>query len=84
MKDWIAKMPAVQKLIILFKYILAIRGFNSNFNGGIGSYCLFAMIAAYLKGNPASLDADLSGNFISILKWYGEDFDNLSHVVWLR
>jgi DNA polymerase sigma len=54
MKEWITKMPEIQKLIILFKYILSIRSFNSNFNGGIGSYCLFAMIAAYLKSHPES------------------------------
>jgi DNA polymerase sigma len=71
MKEWITKMPEIQKLIILFKYILAIGGYNSNFNGGIGSYCLFAMIASYLKSHPPASDADLSSSFLHILKWYG-------------
>jgi DNA polymerase sigma len=84
MKDWITRMPEIQRILILFKYILAIRNFNSNFNGGIGSYCLFAMIAAFLKNNPSPSDGDLSSIFIHILKWYGEDFDNLTYVVWLR
>lgn len=69
MKNWITRMPEIQRLIILFKYILSIRGFNSNFNGGIGSYCLFAMIAAFMKNN--SSHQELSINFVNILKWYG-------------
>ena len=47
MRNHIAKTPMIQKLVVLFKHILSIRGFNSNFSGGIGSYCLFVMIAAY-------------------------------------
>ena len=49
MKNYIEKMPNIQKLVVIFKYILSIRGFNSNFSGGIGSYCLFVMIAAFMK-----------------------------------
>lgn len=49
MRDWIIRIPILQKLVLLFKYILSAQGYNSNFAGGIGSYCLFVMIAAYLK-----------------------------------
>ncbi len=42
------------------------------------------MISAYLKGQNNKDDSDLCNNFIRILKWYGEDFDNLSYIVWLR
>ena len=51
MREWIMKMPILQKLVLLLKYILSYQGYNSNFTGGIGSYCLFVMVAAYLKEN---------------------------------
>ena len=49
MRNEMGRMPVMHKLVLMFKYILSVRGFNSNFSGGIGSYCLFVMIAAYLK-----------------------------------
>ena len=63
MRDWISKMPIVQKLVVLFKYILSVKGYNSNFTGGIGSYCLFVMIAAYLKDFCNHEDQSISKEF---------------------
>lgn len=77
-------MPIVQKLVVIFKYILSLRGYNSNFTGGIGSYCLFVMIAAYMKEFCHEEDPSLSKYFRDILEWYGEKFDNLNHVVMLK
>ena len=61
-----------------------IRGFNFNFNGGIGSYGLFVMVAAYMHTNPQIHSADISTIFMSLLKWYGEQFDNLNKAVRLK
>jgi DNA polymerase sigma len=52
MKHWMIRYPQLHMCILAFKYILAHRGFNSNFKGGIGSYCVFVMIAAYMKEYP--------------------------------
>ena len=52
MKSWMNKYPQNHMCILAFKYILAQRGFSSNFKGGIGSYCLFAMVAAYIQEYP--------------------------------
>jgi len=41
--------PQLQRIMIAFKYLLAQKGLNSNFKGGIGGYCLFVMISAYFK-----------------------------------
>lgn len=71
MRDWITRLPTVQKLVVLFKHMLSIRGYNSNFTGGIGSYCLFVMITAYLKEFGKENDS-ISTLFQKILKWYGE------------
>ena len=53
MKDWIEKVPSLQRVLLLLKHILSMRSLNCNFTGGIGSYCLFAMIASYLHTYPA-------------------------------
>jgi non-canonical poly(A) RNA polymerase PAPD5/7 len=52
MKQWIARYPQLHMCILAFKYILAQWRYNSNFKGGIGSYCLFVMIAAYIRDHP--------------------------------
>ena len=49
MRSWVNADPTLQRIMLLFKYILAEKGYNKNFNGGLGSYCLFIMIAAYFK-----------------------------------
>ena len=72
MKNWMSEYPQLHKIILAFKYILAKKGFNSNFKGGIGSYCLFIMIAAFLKENPDTLDLDEGMLFMKVLKFYGE------------
>lgn len=74
----------MQRVLILVKYIMYIRGFNCNFNGGIGSYGLFVMVAAYMQMNPQIHFADICTIFMSLLKWYGEEFDNLNNAVSLR
>lgn len=57
--------------ILAFKYVLAQRGFSSNFRGGIGSYCLFVMVAAYIREYP-ELEAMEDGDFfLATLKFYG-------------
>jgi DNA polymerase sigma len=84
MKDWITNIPIVQKLVVLFKYILSVRGYNSNFTGGIGSYCVFVMIAAYVNHFGVEEDPNLGKYFENILKWYGQEFDNINNVVTLK
>jgi DNA polymerase sigma len=49
MRSWVNSEPTLQRMILVFKYILAEKGYNKNFSGGLGSYCLFIMIAAYFK-----------------------------------
>jgi DNA polymerase sigma len=65
------RYPQLNLCTLAFKYILAQRGFNSNFKGGIGSYCLFVMIAAYIKEYPELESLSEAEFFISTLKFYG-------------
>ena len=69
-----SEYPQMHRIILAFKYILAQRNFNSNFKGGIGSYCLFIMVAAYLKEKPESTKLEEIDFFMNILKFYGEEF----------
>lgn len=74
MRNWIEMYPQIHRVILAFKYILVKRGFSSNFKGGIGSYCLFIMVAAFITEYP-ELQQREDGQFLmSILKFYGEDF----------
>lgn len=49
MKKWAQRYPKIYPITVAFKYILVQRGFSSNFKGGIGSYCMFIMLAAFLR-----------------------------------
>lgn len=68
--------PQIYRVILAFKYILAQRGFSSNFKGGIGSYCLFIMVAAFITEYPEMQELDDGEFFMAILKFYGEEFEN--------
>lgn len=81
MRSWMDRLPFLQKLLILFKYLLSLKALNENFRGGIGSYCLFAMLAAYLHSNPPPLS--LFHAFQQVVKFYLQ-FDNLTQVIWLQ
>lgn len=63
------------------KYTLSVRGLSENFKGGIGSYCLFVMVAAYFKEFKESREGMDCEILLDILKFYGEDFENQLKVV---
>jgi DNA polymerase sigma len=49
MRSYVNEDSKLQRIVLVFKYILAEKCYNKNFNGGLGSYCLFIMITAYFK-----------------------------------
>ncbi len=74
MRSCVNADPILHRIILVFKYILAQKNYNKNFSGGLGSYCLFIMIAAYFKEFRSVLPEDEGQIFLEILKFYGEDF----------
>lgn len=56
MKKWLEKFPSAQKIVILFKHLLSFKHLNENYRGGIGSYCLFVMVMAFIQENPKCID----------------------------
>ena len=65
-------------MVIAFKYLLACNDWNKTFQGGISSYCLFLMIAAYLEHYSwrEPIPDEEGELFILLLKFFGEDFQN--------
>jgi len=49
MRNCLEENNSLQRVLLALKYTLAVRGFSENFKGGIGSYCLFVMVAAYFR-----------------------------------
>lgn len=49
MRGWISNNSSLQRVLLALKYSLSLRGFSENFKGGVGSYCLFVMVAAFFK-----------------------------------
>ena len=74
----------LQRIVLVFKKILAENSYNKNFKGGLGSYCLFIMIAAYFKEFKSSLPEDEGQIFLDILKFYSEEFENKLKSITLR
>lgn len=58
MKSWMNVYPQIHRAILALKYVLAQRGYSSNFRGGIGSYCLFIMVAAFITEFPEMQEVD--------------------------
>jgi DNA polymerase sigma len=76
MRLWMESFTGLQRVLVLFKYFLHVRGYNCNFGGGIGSYGVFLMVAAYLNEFQQPEVTDLGTLFLGLLEWYGGKFDN--------
>lgn len=84
MRSWVNADPVLQRIILVFKYILAENSYNKNFSGGLGSYCLFIMIAAYFMEFRDTLPQDEGQIFLNILTFYSEEFENKIKSITLR
>jgi DNA polymerase sigma len=49
MKNCLSLFPALHPLVVTLKYLLSVKGLNKPFKGGISSYSLLIMTAAYIK-----------------------------------
>ncbi|KDD74487.1 hypothetical protein H632_c1279p0, partial [Helicosporidium sp. ATCC 50920] len=50
--------PPLRPLSMLLKIFLQQRGLAEVYTGGVGSYCLLVMVAAFLKSHPSRLGMD--------------------------
>jgi DNA polymerase sigma len=71
MRGWLEERPSLQRVLLALKYSLAVRGYSENFKGGIGSYCLFVMVAAYFVQFVEGKEECDCEILLDILKFYG-------------
>ena len=74
MRNHLDSNTSLQRVLLALKYSLAVRGFNENFKGGIGSYCLFIMVLAYFKQFKEKRENKDCEILLDILQFYGEEF----------
>jgi DNA polymerase sigma len=49
MKTWLNLYPQLNPIVLTLKYLLSKKSLNKPYKGGISSYCLLIMAAAYIK-----------------------------------
>lgn len=49
MKRWLEIIPNLNPILLILKYLMSMKGLNRPYKGGLSSYCLMIMVAAYLK-----------------------------------
>jgi DNA polymerase sigma len=74
MRARLEENTSLQRVLLALKYTLSERGYSENFKGGIGSYCLFVMVAAYFQQFGEDRKEEDCEILLDILKFYGEDF----------
>lgn len=68
---YLAEFPTLRALYILLRSALQIRGLNSTYEGGLGSYSIFMMIVYALKtGSPRIRSDDIAAQLLHTLEIY--------------
>ena len=69
---YLAEFPSLRPLYVIIRQSLEIRGLTTVFEGGLGSYSIFMMIATALKHESGKFAAnDLAGRLLHVLNFYG-------------
>jgi len=80
-QDWKAQFPAMPVIVVLIKQLLAMRGLNEVFSGGIGGFTVICLVVSMMQLMPelqsGAMDpqlhyGDLLLNFLDL---YGNRFD---------
>ena len=73
--DYMMEIPHLRPVFMAVRQSLQMRGMMTVFDGGIGSYSLFMMVAGALKFNASKLkDRPLGESFLTVLRFW-IDFD---------
>ena len=69
---YLSEFPSLRPLYIILRYSLEVRGLTTVFEGGLGSYSIFMMIATALKHSSGKFASDdLAGQLLHLLEFYG-------------
>ena len=79
-RSLVAALPVLTPLTLVLKQFLSERSLHHAYTGGLSSYCLVLLLAAYLKhaaaaGAPCGPPPSLGVLLADVLHFYGRDFD---------
>ena len=72
-KELCMKIPGLQTIVLILKKLLQVNDLNQTFTGGLNSYSIVLMTAAYLQ--KFHQVRSISKNIMEFLNFYGSFFD---------
>lgn len=74
-KEYLAENQLIEPLILVFKQMLKVWGFNDPYTGGLSSYALFLLIVSFLQAKQMPKDlsqVNIGHILLEFLKYYAE------------
>jgi len=75
------QLPDLKPMVLVLKKLFESKGLNSVYHGGISSYSIVLMVAAFLKNHRATGLNSSSKNFFEFLYFYGIYFNPLYYYI---
>eukprot|EP00743_Colponemidia_sp_Colp-15_P006139 GILK01006598.1.p1 GENE.GILK01006598.1~~GILK01006598.1.p1 ORF type:complete len:1078 (-),score=157.86 GILK01006598.1:278-3511(-) len=75
LKEYTFTLSAFQPLVVFIKQLLVDRKLNNAYTGGLSSYCIGLMVAAFLNSRPAAAQDNLGQLLLDFLHFYGRTFN---------
>lgn len=81
MRRAMIEQPAIRPLVLVLKFFLRMRGLNTVFTGGLGSYSLMCLVIAFLKTHPLVQAGLITANnnlgvlLLDFLQLHGKNFN---------
>ncbi|QRV87380.1 DNA polymerase sigma subunit [Ceratobasidium sp. AG-Ba] len=78
--NFLARLPALRPLVLVFKAFLSQRDMNEVYNGGLGSYSVVCMVLSFLQLHPKIRNAEIDPSknlgilLIELFQYYGDYF----------
>ncbi|KAG8722473.1 hypothetical protein FRC08_001528 [Ceratobasidium sp. 394] len=88
--NFLARLPALRPLVLIFKAFLSQRDMNEVYNGGLGSYSVVCMVLSFLQLHPKIRNAEIDPSknlgilLIELFQYYGDYFHYESTGISLR
>lgn len=79
---WKVQYPAMPVLVVLIKQLVAMRGLNEVFTGGIGGFSIICLVVSMLEllpeASPPNPDCRYGHLLLTFLDFYGNKFNTFS------
>lgn len=83
-RKWKAQYPAMPVIVVMIKQMLAMRGLNEVFTGGIGGFTVICLVVSMMQSMPELESGSMDGTqrygdlLLNFLDLYGNKFDIVS------